>query len=212
MTSERADQDPKTRILRAAMRCFADKGYAATTMADIERAAGFQPRTGGTYRHFRSKQAILEAALEAELDASWRDTAAMPAAPDADVLVTTARLALATLDRQRDLMKVLFRDLDAFPELFERIADQLVQRTYREAAARSAALLPASTREVDVEALAAVSVGALVNFKIIQAFTGRTPNDGDDERFARAWAQVFAAVGATPAAPAPAGAGAEAAS
>jgi AcrR family transcriptional regulator len=189
------DTDPKTRILRAAMRCFADKGYAATTMADIERAAGFQPRTGGTYRHFRSKQAILEAALDAELEASWRDTEAMPAAMDGDVLLTTARLALTALDRQRDLMKVLFRDLDAFPDLFERMTDRLIQATYREAAARSAALLPPGQEGVDVEALAAVSVGSLVNFKIIQAFTGRTPNDVDDERFARAWATVFAHLG-----------------
>ena len=179
--------DPKERILRAAMRCFADKGYAATTMADIEQAAGFQPRTGGTYRHFRSKFAILDAALDAELSA--RDEAAAAASSDAGSVLETARAALRTLDGQRDLMKVLFRDLDAFPELFGRMSEQLIQSTYRETADRIAAMSP----EADAEAIAAVTVGSLVNFKIIEAFTGRTPNDVDDERFAQAWAMIVTA-------------------
>jgi AcrR family transcriptional regulator len=182
--------DPKRRILRAAMRCFADKGYAATTMADIERAAGFQPRTGGTYRHFKSKYAILDAALDAELRAMHEAKEATPTDP-ASVL-DTARLALQTLDGQRDLMKVLFRDLDAFPELFERMSEQLVQSTYRETADRIAAMSP----EADADAIAAVTVGSLVNFKIIQAFTGRTPNDVDDERFAQAWTRIVTAAAA----------------
>lgn len=179
--------DPKQRILRAAMRCFADRGYAATTMADIESAAGFQPRTGGTYRHFKSKYAILDAALDGELGALREAKAAAPADPVS--VLETARAALRTLDGQRDLMKVLFRDLDAFPELFERMSEQLIQSTYRETADRIAEMSP----EADAAAIAAVTVGSLVNFKIIQAFTGRTPNDVDDERFAQAWARIVTA-------------------
>ena len=182
--------DPKERILRAAMRCFADKGFTATTMADIELAAGFQPRTGGTYRHFRSKYAILDAALDGELRA--RDEAAAAAAAassEAGSVLETARAALRTLDDQRDLMKVLFRDLDAFPELFERMSERLIQSTYRETADRIASMSPGA----DAEAIAAVTVGSLVNFKIIEAFTGRTPNDVDDERFAQAWAMIVTA-------------------
>ena len=178
--------DPKERILRAAMRCFADKGYAATTMADIESAAGFQPRTGGTYRHFKSKYAILDAALDRELGSRAAATASWETAGS---VVETARAALRTLDGQRDLMKVLFRDLDAFPELFERMSERLIQSTYRETADRIAAMSPGT----DAEAIAAVTVGSLVNFKIIQAFTGRTPNDVDDERFAEAWALIVTA-------------------
>ena len=178
--------DPKERILRAAMRCFADKGYAATTMADIESAAGFQPRTGGTYRHFKSKYAILDAALDRELGSRAAATASWETAGS---VVETARAALRTLDGQRDLMKVLFRDLDAFPELFERMSERLIQSTYRETADRIAAMSPGA----DAEAIAAVTVGSLVNFKIIQAFTGRTPNDVDDERFAEAWALIVTA-------------------
>ena len=181
--------DPKERILRAAMRCFADKGYAATTMADIEQAAGFQPRTGGTYRHFRSKYAILDAALDRELGSRAAATASWETAGSA---LETARAALRALDDQRDLMKVLFRDLDAFPELFERMSERLIQSTYRETADRIASLSSGSP-DVDAEAIAAVTVGSLVNFKIIEAFTGRTPNDVDDERFAQAWATIVTA-------------------
>lgn len=48
-------------ILRAAVTLFNERGYQATNMADIGAAVGI---TGpGIYRHFPSKQAILETAL-----------------------------------------------------------------------------------------------------------------------------------------------------
>ena len=46
--------------------CFVSRGYAATTIADIEQAAGLRSvGAGGTYRHFESKRAILEAVVDA---------------------------------------------------------------------------------------------------------------------------------------------------
>jgi AcrR family transcriptional regulator len=105
-------EDPRSRILHAAMRCFASKGYAATTMADIEAAAGFSPRAGGTYRHFDSKRAILESLIESVLEQSDDVLASVPTS-----LEGAARDGLAQLDRHRDLMQILFRDLDQFPEL-----------------------------------------------------------------------------------------------
>jgi AcrR family transcriptional regulator len=45
----------REKILEAALRLFRERGYAGTTIAQIERAAGLAPRTGGFYRHFSSK-------------------------------------------------------------------------------------------------------------------------------------------------------------
>ena len=56
---------PIERIVASASRCFATKGYAGTTIADIEREAGYSPRAGGIYRHFASKRALLEAVIDA---------------------------------------------------------------------------------------------------------------------------------------------------
>lgn len=49
------------------MRLFGEQGYAATSVAQIEAAAGLSPGAGGLYAHFRSKDALLRAGLEALL-------------------------------------------------------------------------------------------------------------------------------------------------
>lgn len=48
-------------ILEAALRVFADKGYAAARIDDIAAAAGLSK--GGIYTHFKSKEEIFEALL-----------------------------------------------------------------------------------------------------------------------------------------------------
>lgn len=49
------------------MRLFGEQGYAATSVAQIEDAAGLRPGAGGLYAHYRSKEALLRAGLEALL-------------------------------------------------------------------------------------------------------------------------------------------------
>jgi len=50
-------------ILRAALRVFADKGYGATSLRDLMRAAGLS--TTAFYARFDSKEAVLDALLRA---------------------------------------------------------------------------------------------------------------------------------------------------
>ncbi len=52
----------KERILRAALRLFSVKGFRGTTMKDIARDA--EITEGAIYRHFRSKEEIVEHLLE----------------------------------------------------------------------------------------------------------------------------------------------------
>ncbi len=55
-------EDSKERILAAAIRDFAQKGFANTSMNDIVRASGLSK--GGVYWHFESKDAIVEAVFD----------------------------------------------------------------------------------------------------------------------------------------------------
>lgn len=48
------------RIKTAALELFSQRGFAATSIAAIETAAGLAPRAGAFYRHFESKQALFE--------------------------------------------------------------------------------------------------------------------------------------------------------
>jgi AcrR family transcriptional regulator len=55
------DDSPKGRILRAAARLFAERGYQATTVRELAAAVGIQ--SGSLFHHFRDKESILEAVM-----------------------------------------------------------------------------------------------------------------------------------------------------
>jgi len=55
--------DTKQRIVGAAMRLFAEKGYQATSIAEIARAS--EANAGSVYFFFQTKQEILLAVLDA---------------------------------------------------------------------------------------------------------------------------------------------------
>ncbi|NEK56486.1 TetR/AcrR family transcriptional regulator [Geodermatophilus sabuli] len=57
----------RARIETAALRCFADRGYGRTSMAEIAAAAGTAP--ANVYRYFASKEALFAAVVPADLPA-----------------------------------------------------------------------------------------------------------------------------------------------
>lgn len=58
-------QAVRARIQHAALRCFAERGYAGTSMAGIAAAAETAP--GNVYRYFASKEALFTSVVPAEL-------------------------------------------------------------------------------------------------------------------------------------------------
>src|SRR5256885_9156490 len=57
----------RDRLLDEAMRLFGERGYDATSVAEIERSAGLTPGAGGLFHHFRNKEAVLAAGIERQL-------------------------------------------------------------------------------------------------------------------------------------------------
>ena len=55
---------PRQRVLDAALHCFAAKGFHGTSMQEVCSQASMSP--GALYRHFPSKDAIIEAIAEQE--------------------------------------------------------------------------------------------------------------------------------------------------
>lgn len=183
------------RIVRGAMELFARKGYAATTTADIEAAAGLRPRAGGMYRHFPSKEAVLAAGVRAELESLRRLQLEAVEPLDLnlrDLLVLFARVGLVQLENQRSFQRILYRDLEAFPDLLADVKDGLVWSSSREFAGRLAQLHKLGrVREVDFEAVAVIAVGSLVNRSVIDATLG-VAAPVDDDRLVETWADLFA--------------------
>ena len=116
----------RERILKEAMRLFADQGFAATTVAQIEAAAGLSPGSGALYRHFPSKNDILAAGI-AELRARIEtNRAAAQAVSAGDVLPTNDKelaqqlsfahlLTLHGLESSREFVLTLMRSGTSVP-------------------------------------------------------------------------------------------------
>jgi len=180
------------------MDLFAERGYAATTVAEIERAAGLTPRASGMYRHFASKQAVLEAGL-ADQVAALESLHAIDEGQldDLDLrewLTLLGRVGIGQLAEQRALIRILYRDLDPFPELVESLTEDLVRAGYRDFAARLAARQRAGVvrADLDVDAAAAMALGAVVNRAVLAAMLAETPAGVDDERFLATWVESVA--------------------
>ncbi|MFH8735173.1 TetR/AcrR family transcriptional regulator [Streptomyces sp. NPDC017964] len=91
--STRRPRDRKAQILAAAMECFRRSGYQATGMEDIAAAVGIT--AGALYRHFRSKQELLNRAL---LDSAEQVQAVAESAGGLDSAL--AALSSFTLDHR----------------------------------------------------------------------------------------------------------------
>jgi AcrR family transcriptional regulator len=113
----------RNHILAAAKRVFARKGYHATTIADIARAAKLS--YGSIYWYFDSKDALFHALMEAEGQALRAHvTEALTTTPAVDAPDAPFRAAVRAtfefFEDDRAAVKLLFRDSYALGDRFEK--------------------------------------------------------------------------------------------
>jgi AcrR family transcriptional regulator len=181
------------------MELFGRQGYHATTIAQIEAAAGLSAGAGGLYRHFKSKRGVLEEALrrQAEEGRPLLAYLAGPPAPDGatrrERFLAVARAGLRRLAEERDINRLLLRDLATFPDLLELVRVQELSRVHE-------ALTEWLRRQQDDPqdggpgpdhaATAAVLMAAVSHYwTLADVFGGRHPHV-DEERFLNALADL----------------------
>ena len=173
--------------MAAAMDLFGRQGYHASTIAQIEAAAGLSAGAGGLYRHFPSKRALLEAGLRDQAEggrpllAYLGEADALAGLARRERFLAVARAGLRRLDEERDVNRLLLRDLASFPDLLEQVRERELRRVLE---AVTAWLVREGLGERDPEALAAVLLAAVSHYWIMaDVFGGRHPHEVGVERF-----------------------------
>ena len=197
-----AEQPTRERILNAAMTLFGERGYRATTIGDIEAAAGLVPRRGALYRHYESKEAVFRAAVMrysqkfGTIEARWdRIDYTRPR----DTLAASAAFTLEGLRAEADLFRIMQRDGHDFPDLVEHVHHELIARGYDFVIELFRRILAAHGRnDDDVVPLAAIALGSLVHFREDEAIYAKTPANATEDDFIRVWADTWTNVLTTP--------------
>ncbi|TDD26736.1 TetR/AcrR family transcriptional regulator [Actinomadura sp. KC06] len=179
------------------LRLFADRGYTATSVAEIEAAAGLSPGAGGLYRHFRSKEEVLASAIREHIERTHRqiddvlDQAAVyEDRPLETRLRMTCQTGLAKMREEQDLIRVLFRDLDQFPNLVAEMREGIVNPLYDGIATWLAAQPEFEGADEDWPAIAAILGGAVVNYWLANESMYEPPTRIDEKRFVESWARL----------------------
>lgn len=177
----------RDRLLDEAMRLFGERGYGATSVAEIERSAGLTPGAGGLFHHFHNKEAVLAAGIErqlARLEAVRHIRGAIPPLGDVRAELTlVARYVFLELEEEQELLRVLISEGRQRPQLLANAVDQVVRGTFDE----FAALLG---RSGGTPVGAALALGSLVAFASAELLLGQAPVDADREEVIATWVEM----------------------
>jgi AcrR family transcriptional regulator len=184
----------RERIADEAMLLFSQHGYAATSIAKIEAAAGLTPGAGGLYHHFASKEEVLAAGIQrrlARLTALREIRSVLGSLGDVKAELTlTARYVLAELDSESELLRILASDARNRPQLLTAAVDELVSSTFTGFAKwiseRAERAIPAE----EAAAIASFGLGSLLSSRLLRDVLG-VPAQVDDETLVDTWVKLM---------------------
>jgi len=187
--------DTRAKIREAALKLFVEKGFAGTTIADIERAAGLAPRSGGFYRHFASKVELAVEIGEKSIIETREDlgfTGVLPLGDTKAELVLIAKGYAKANARQAPLMGFIneVRQLAEIRALEDRVSEDLLAalmswvRSKPHARGRS---------EVQLAALVLSIFGGWI-FYLFKRGAGVGPAELNDAMMLEEWASLWSAL------------------
>ena len=151
-------------LLDAAASIIRERGYEATTMAEIALRAG--ARTGSLYRFFPNKEAVANALLREDITILDREY-------DALEQRAVGATAIELADLLIDLLVTIYPRLKALPALMEARTDlsELRNRSRARALAGIAAALAVSSPDLTPDEIAAIAAVLANNMKTMLAMT-----------------------------------------
>jgi AcrR family transcriptional regulator len=196
----------RERIIDEAMHLFSERGYATTSVARIEEAAGLTAGAGGLYHHFKSKEDVLAAGIERQLSRldALRDIRLMftPLGDLRAELILVARYILAELDGESELLRILATEARSRPQLLTTAVDQLVNSTFQGFAAWIAERAERPIPQVSPTTIATLGLGSLLSSRLLRDVFG-VPSPVDDEALVDGWVRLMMGALCDPASEAP---------
>jgi len=195
-----APSSTRDRIVRESTRLFAAQGIKATTVAQIEQAVGLRKGSGGIHRYFATKNDLVRAVFDAQLEKGRNSRAVATGWPKPEpdevhaYLEAIGRLVMTDADENREVALIMLRDAHNLPPgLLDAQHAKNFELTYESTAEALRALLQArgSDADIDAEALGFLFLAPLIYFRLIEWATNRRLLDLDDDRVLTAWVSVF---------------------
>lgn len=122
-----SEAQTRTRILQAAQRLFAHKGYDGTTTRDLATAAGVAE--GTLFRHFANKKAILvEVATQGWVELLTDLLTELSEMGSYKAVAQVMRRRMLRLHENADMMRVCFLEAQFHPDLREQIQQEVIAK------------------------------------------------------------------------------------
>ncbi len=185
----------RERLVTEAMRLFSAKGFEATSVSQIEAAAGLAPGSGALYRHFKSKDALLDAGIDRQLDRrrAMRDIRALFAGLG-DLraeLTVLGRYLLSVVDEEIQLLQIAARTPAGQSARLDTAHAALVEGLNAELADWIAAWAPTLDEE-DRAVLAALGVNGILGARLATSFFHQPEARTPDDRYLAEWTALLA--------------------
>ena len=185
----------KERLVTEAMRLFSEQGYRATSITQIEKAAGLVPGCGALYNHFKTKEALLSAGIDRQLDRrrAMHDISGLFAGQgDLNTELTLlCRYLMNVLDREGEFLQVAARAPNEQSDRLNSAYAALVDGLYGELTDWIRGCAP----EVDVaeaRRIAIVGINALLGKRATRIVFHSPQVDTPDEQFVVDWTAMLA--------------------
>lgn len=183
----------RNRLLDAAQLLFAERGFEATSIGDVEEAAGFTRRGGTVYKHFASKEKLFAGIIERHAEATARAADVSALLPLGDLrseLTLMARVVLMELTNEEHIHRVLDLGGPKVTEARERMLVDVLEPSYRRTAELLERWVGDNTPLEDPEATITMLLGGLVNLRRNTWTFGRPPLGISDDQAVAAWVDL----------------------
>jgi AcrR family transcriptional regulator len=158
----------RERLLDAALDLFAEVGYEGASISELERRVGLAAGTGSFYRHFGSKEELLRAAVDREVE---QVMAAIPT--DREEGLAGALRDIRRFDR---LLRLALTEGDRVPQVREALATALKA--------------PGDQVHWDEAPETVVALAALGGYHVLSLVQGRPFQDAPEDEFLAALARL----------------------